>query len=61
MLSPQEEGLEILKVLDQYFPKKFEGKDSIQWLHRFSNHKKQDEWTDSSFKIILFLSSLFLF
>ncbi|SMH72610.1 hypothetical protein [Candidatus Nitrosotalea okcheonensis] len=44
MLSPQEEGLEILKVLDQYFPKRFEGKDSIQWLHRFSNHKKQDEW-----------------
>lgn len=44
VLLPQEEGLEILKVLDQYFPKRFDGEDSIQWLHRFSNQKKQDEW-----------------
>ncbi len=39
-----EEGLEILKVLDKYFPKRFDGKESIQWLHKHTTQKKQDEW-----------------
>lgn len=39
-----EEGLEILKILDKYFPKHFKGKDSIQWLHNHTTQKKQDEW-----------------
>lgn len=39
-----EEGLEILKVLDKYFPKRFDGKQSIQWLHEHTTQKKQDEW-----------------
>lgn len=49
-MSPQEEGLEIIKVLDQYFPKRFEGKDSIQWLHQFSSQKRQDEWAGFFFQ-----------
>lgn len=39
-----EEGQEILKVLDKYFPKRFEGKESIQWLHKHTTQRKQDEW-----------------
>lgn len=39
-----EEGHEILAVLDKYFPKQFDGKDSIQWLHKHTTQKRQDEW-----------------
>lgn len=39
-----EEGREILKVLDKYFPKRFDGKQSIQWLHKHTTQRKQDEW-----------------
>jgi hypothetical protein len=39
-----EEGIEILRVLDKYFPKRFEGEESIQWLHEHTTQKKQDEW-----------------
>lgn len=38
------EGLEILRVLDKYFPKRFDGRESIQWLHKHTTQRKQDEW-----------------
>lgn len=49
-MSPQKEGLEIIQVLNQYFPKRFEAKDSIRWLHQFSNQKRQDEWAGFFFQ-----------
>lgn len=39
-----EEGHEILRVLDKYFPKRFDGRESIQWLHKHTTQRKQDEW-----------------
>jgi len=43
-ITQKEEAKEILKILDKYFPKRFDAKESIQWLHKHSNQKKQDEW-----------------
>jgi len=42
--TPSEEGRDILHVLDKYFPKHFDGKTSIQWLHKHTTQKRQDEW-----------------
>jgi len=38
------EAKEILKIIDQYFPKIFDGKDSINWLHNYTTQGKQPEW-----------------
>ena len=35
---------EAKEILDKYFPKRFNAEESIQWLHKHSNQKKQDEW-----------------
>ena len=43
-ITQKEEAEEILKILDKYFPKSFDAKESIKWLHKHSNQKKQDEW-----------------
>lgn len=43
-ITQNEEAKEILKILDKYFPKIFDAKESIKWLHKHSNQKKQDEW-----------------
>ncbi len=39
-----EEAKAILQILDQYFPKQFDGKQSIPWLHKYTTQKRQDEW-----------------
>ena len=45
MLEKHElEAIEILKVLDKYFPKWFEGKNSIKWSYKYSSRKNEDEW-----------------
>ena len=48
------EAKEILKNIDCYFPKEFSGVDSILWLHKYSNNKKQDEWTGFFFEDFCF-------
>jgi len=51
----EKEAKEILKIIDCYFPKEFDGKDSILWLHEYSNNKKQDEWAGFFFEDFCFL------
>lgn len=55
MVSFQTEANEILKNVDCYFPKEFSGKESILWLHKYSNNKKQDEWAGFFFEDFCFL------
>lgn len=55
MVSFQTEAKEILKNIDCYFPKEFNGKESILWLHKYSNNKKQDEWAGFFFEDFCFL------
>jgi len=43
-ITQEEEAKEILDILERYFPKQFDAKESIIWLHKYSNQKKQDEW-----------------
>lgn len=43
-LSQKEEAENIISILEKYFPKRFDAKESIKWLHKHSNQKKQDEW-----------------
>jgi len=40
----RDEGKEILEVIEKYFPKRFDGRESILWLHKYSSQKKQTEW-----------------
>lgn len=49
------EANEILKEVDCFFPKEFEGQESILWLHKYSNNKKQDEWAGFFFEDFCFL------
>jgi len=48
------EAKEILKEVDCFFPKEFAGKESILWLHKYSNNKKQDEWAGFFFEDFCF-------
>lgn len=48
------EAKEILKIIDCYFPKEFNGEESIRWLHKYSNNKKQDEWAGFFFEDFCF-------
>lgn len=43
-ITQEEEAKEILEILDKYFPKRFDAKESIKWLHKHTTQKKQDEW-----------------
>lgn len=54
MKKIQVEAKEILRIIDCYFPKEFSGKDSILWLHKYSNNKKQDEWAGFFFEDFCF-------
>lgn len=38
------EAIKILEIIEQYFPKRFDGKESVKWLHQHSNQRRQDEW-----------------
>ena len=42
--KPEEEAYKILEVIDKYFPKIFEGRESIKWLHTHTTQGKQREW-----------------
>ncbi len=42
--EPQDEAVEILKIVQKYFPKIFEGQDSIRWLHEHTRQGNQREW-----------------
>jgi len=42
--KPQDEAVIILEVIDKYFPKIFEGRESIRWLHKHTTQGKQIEW-----------------
>lgn len=42
--KPEEEALEILEVIQKYFPKIFEARDSIKWLHKYTTQGNQKEW-----------------
>ena len=42
--KPEEEAKKILEVVDKYFPKIFEGQESIKWLHEHTSQGKQREW-----------------
>ena len=44
VLSQKEEAIQILKILEKYFPKRFDGKESILWLHKHTTQRRQDEW-----------------
>ncbi|MDH3657079.1 MAG: hypothetical protein OEM77_02975 [Nitrosopumilus sp.] len=54
MKEVKKEAKEILRTIDCYFPKEFNGKDSILWLHKYSNNKKQDEWAGFFFEDFCF-------
>jgi len=43
-ISQRDEAIEILKIIEKYFPKRFDGKESIRWLHTHSTQGRQDEW-----------------
>ena len=43
-ITQKEEAKRIIEILDKYFPKRFNAEESIKWLHKHSNQKKQDEW-----------------
>jgi hypothetical protein len=43
-ITQVEEAKNILEILDKYFPKRFDAKESIKWLHKHSSQKRQDEW-----------------
>lgn len=43
-ISQKEEAKNIIEIFEKYFPKRFDAKESIKWLHRYSNQKRQDEW-----------------
>lgn len=43
-IDPNDEAVEILGVIDKYFPKIFEARDSIQWLHKHTTQGRQSEW-----------------
>jgi len=49
-----EEAHQILQVLDQYFPKQFDGKQSILWLYKYSTQRRQDEWAAFFFEYYCF-------
>lgn len=38
-ISKKEKAGEILKILNKYFPKSFDGKESMKWLYKYSNQK----------------------
>jgi len=42
--SPEDEAKEILTIIDRFFPKIFEAKESIKWLHRHTCKGNQTEW-----------------
>lgn len=42
--KPEEEAIEILGVIQRYFPKIFEARDSIKWLHKHTTQGNQNEW-----------------
>ena len=48
------EAKEILKIIDCYFPKEFNGEESIRWLHRYSNNKNKMNGQVFSLKIFVF-------
>lgn len=50
----EKEAKEILRIVDCYFPKEFDGMDSILWLDKYSNNKKQDEWAGFFFEDFCF-------
>ena len=57
VLKYEKEAKDILRILDQYVPKILDGVDCINWLHKYSTQKKQDEWAgfffeDFSFSIL---------
>ena len=55
MKKIQIEAKEILEKVDCFFPKEFDGQESILWLHKYSNNKKQDEWAGFFFEDFCFL------
>lgn len=42
--QPESEALDILHVIDKYFPKAFGAQESIKWLHRHTTKGKESEW-----------------
>ncbi|MGD8918129.1 MAG: hypothetical protein PVJ16_04285 [Nitrosopumilaceae archaeon] len=42
--QPEEEAQDILHVIDKYFPKIFESRESIKWLHRHTTKGGEREW-----------------
>ncbi|MCH8915180.1 MAG: hypothetical protein IIA82_04985 [Thaumarchaeota archaeon] len=42
--KPKDEALEIIEIIDKYFPKIFEAHRSIEWLHKHTRQGKQPEW-----------------
>lgn len=43
-VEQRDEAVKILKIIEQYFPKRFDGMESVKWLHQHSNQGRQDEW-----------------
>jgi len=42
--KPEDEALEIIDIIDTYFPKIFDARRSIDWLHKHTRQGKQPEW-----------------
>jgi len=43
-VEQKDEAIKILKIIEQYFPKRFHGTESVEWLHQHSSQGRQDEW-----------------
>ena len=48
--DPEEEAKEILAVIEKYFPRVIQARDSIKWLHRYTSQGKQTEWAAQFFE-----------
>lgn len=44
VISQKEEAIKILEILEKYFPKRFDGKEAILWLHKHTTQRRQEEW-----------------
>ena len=42
--KPEQEAVEILRVIKKYFPSIIDAKYSIRWLHEYTTQGNQNEW-----------------
>lgn len=52
--KPENEALEIIEIIDKYFPKIFAARNSIEWLHKHTRQGRQPEWQAFFFEEYIF-------